>query len=101
MYHRLGKFRCEKIFIDHIQGRKLNRRNIFSTYKWSKFILSSRHSNKDIAGQKFKQRNILPPKNFLFTVFHYLRLRDTEVGGATLHDWIGLISREEIARPAS
>ena len=30
-----------------------------------------------------------------------LRLQDTYVGWATMHNWIELISREEIARPAN
>ena len=35
-----------------------------STYKWTKFILSSGHSDENKATQKFHQRNILAMKNF-------------------------------------
>ena len=38
-YHRSRNVQCRKSFADHLKRQKLNRRNIFSTYKWSKFIL--------------------------------------------------------------
>ena len=34
-------------------------------------------------------------------VFTPLKLRDTQVGGATMQDWTAFISCEEIARPAN
>ena len=43
---------------------------IFSlTYKWSKFILLSGHSDKNNATRKFNRRNILLTKNSRTTVY--------------------------------
>ena len=67
-YHKLEKFCCEKIFANLLHRQKLNWQNIFLTYKWSKFIWSSGHSDENKAIQNFNQRNILLPKNSQITV---------------------------------
>ena len=71
-YRRSVNFRCGKIFVDHLQQRKLNRWNISSTKKWSKFILSSGHSNENkprenLTDKIFYGRNI-PELRYMFKV---------------------------------
>ena len=68
-------FVAQKIFADLFQRQKLNWQNIFPTYKWSKFILSSGHSDENKARQKFNHRNILPPKNSRSTVYMYVQVQ--------------------------
>ena len=75
------------------QRQKLNLRNIFLTYEWSKFILSSGHSDQNKARWNFKRLNILLPKNpdlgyFLIAVGKAYRLKHKS--GMVFHDlWSG------------
>ena len=71
-YRKSENFGRENIFVDRLQRRKLNPRNIFSTYKWSKFLLSRGHNDKNKARRKFNRRNILPPKNSRSAVYIYI-----------------------------
>ena len=68
IYRRSGNLHCEKIFGNHLRQQKLNRRNIFYTYKWTEFILWSGDSDKNKPRRKFNRQNILPTKNFRSTV---------------------------------
>ena len=60
-YCRLGDFHCEKYSLITFNGEKQTGEIFSSVYKWSKFILSSGHSNENKGRQKFDQ-SILPAK---------------------------------------
>ena len=68
--NRRSKYFCRgKIFDRHLQRQKLNWQNIFSAYKWTKFMLSSGHGGGNKARRKFNRWNVLPAKNSWSTVY--------------------------------